>query len=76
MNHATRCFLDQPLTAEERESRRSQMADAAEARSNSFKQGGGGDSLKAKAKKLEEAERKNRELGPGIGGLNNPGAWN
>ncbi len=51
------------------------MAAAAEARSNSFKQGGGGDSLKAKAKKLEAAEKKNRDLGNGVGGLNNPGAW-
>lgn len=55
--------------------RRSAMADAAEARSNSFKQGGGGEALKAKSKKLEAAEKKNREAGIGIGGLNDPGAW-
>ena len=39
------------------------QAEAAEARSKDFKQGGGGDKLKAKAKALEEAEKKQRELG-------------
>lgn len=38
-------------------------AEAAEKRSKDFKQGGGGEKLKAKAKQLEEAERKNREAG-------------
>ena len=38
-------------------------AEAAEKRSKDFKQGGGGEKLKAKAKQLEEAEKKNREAG-------------
>ena len=37
--------------------------EAAQARSKDFKQGGGGEKLKAKAKALEEAEKKQRELG-------------
>ena len=40
------------------------QAAAAEQRSKDFKQGGGGEKLKAKAKALEDAERKNRENGP------------
>lgn len=39
------------------------QADAADARSKDFKQGGGGERLKAKAKALEEAENKNKEIG-------------
>lgn len=39
------------------------QAEAAEKRAKDFKQGGGGEHLKAKAKKLEEAEKKNKELG-------------
>ena len=65
--------LNKPLTEAEKQSRREIMAAAAEERSNTFKQGGGGESLKAKSKKLEEAERKNREAP--IAGLNNPRAW-
>lgn len=45
------------------ESRRRQQAEAAEQRAKSFQQGGGGDKLKAKAKALEDAEKKNKELG-------------
>ena len=39
------------------------QAEAAEKRAKDFKQGGGGEKLKAKSKALEEAEKKNRELG-------------
>lgn len=39
-------------------------AKAAEERAKNFKQGGGGEKLKAKAKALEEAERKNSGGGP------------
>ena len=39
------------------------QAKAAEDRSKEFKNGGGGDKLKAKQKKLEEAEKKNKEIG-------------
>ena len=38
-------------------------AEAAVNRSKDFKQGGGGEKLKAKAKALEEAEKKNRDAG-------------
>ena len=38
-------------------------ADAAKALSKNFAQGGGGERLKAKAKALEEAEKKNKEIG-------------
>lgn len=51
------------LTEEEKEERRLKALAAAEERSKSFKQGGGGEKLKAKAKALEEAEKRNRELG-------------
>ena len=36
---------------------------AAEQRSKKFSQGGGGEKLKEKAKKLEEYEQKNKEIG-------------
>jgi len=36
----------------------------------------GGEKLKAKADKLAAAERKNREAPAGVGGLNDPNAWN
>ena len=52
-----------PLSEEELAARREIAAAAAEERSKKFSQGGGGERLKAKAKALEEAERKNRELG-------------
>lgn len=39
------------------------QARAAEERSKKFSQGGGGEKLKAKAMALEEAEKKNKELG-------------
>ena len=39
------------------------MADAAAERSKSFKQGGGGERLKAKAKALADAEEKQNEHG-------------
>ena len=39
------------------------QVDAAEQRSKDFKQGGGGEKTKAKAKALEEAEKKQKELG-------------
>lgn len=42
-------------------------ADAAIARSKNFQQGGGGENLKAKAQRLEEYEKKNKELGEGPG---------
>mmetsp|Transcript_29675 Transcript_29675/g.42367 ORF Transcript_29675/g.42367 Transcript_29675/m.42367 type:complete len:81 (+) Transcript_29675:61-303(+) len=51
------------MTEEELETRRRMQAEAAEKRSKDFKQGGGGEKLKAKSKALEEAEKKNRELG-------------
>lgn len=38
-------------------------AKAAEDRSKEFKNGGGGEKLREKQRKLEEAERKNKELG-------------
>jgi len=53
----------EPLTEEEKEERRLKALAAAEERSKSFKQGGGGEKLKAKAKALEEAEKRNKELG-------------
>ena len=52
-----------PLSAEEIEERRTKHAAAAESRSKTFKGGGGGEKLKAKSKKLEEAERKNQARG-------------
>jgi hypothetical protein len=54
------------------------MAEAAENRTKSFKQGGGGENLKAKADKLEAARAKNAELersNLGSNGLNDPRAW-
>lgn len=39
------------------------QAEAAENRSKDFKQGGGGEKLKAKQKKLDEAKRKNNDIG-------------
>lgn len=51
------------LTPEQIEERRAKAALAAEERSKKFSQGGGGEKLKAKAKALEEAEKKNRDLG-------------
>lgn len=39
------------------------QAEAAEQRSRQFQQGGGGEKLKAKAKALEQAEKKNADLG-------------
>eukprot|EP00607_Mallomonas_marina_P008995 CAMPEP_0182417710 /NCGR_PEP_ID=MMETSP1167-20130531/2142_1 /TAXON_ID=2988 /ORGANISM="Mallomonas Sp, Strain CCMP3275" /LENGTH=47 /DNA_ID= /DNA_START= /DNA_END= /DNA_ORIENTATION= len=39
------------------------MAQAAETRSKNFSQGGGGEALKAKAKKLEDAQKANKEFG-------------
>jgi hypothetical protein len=41
------------------------QAQAAENRSKDFKQGGGGEKLKAKQKALEDAQKKNEELGGG-----------
>lgn len=52
-----------PLSEEELALRRAAMATAAEERSKKFSQGGGGEKLKAKAKALEEAEKKNKDLG-------------
>ena len=51
------------LSSEEIEERRRRQAEAAEMRSKDFKQGGGGERLKAKSKALEEAERKNKAAG-------------
>ena len=51
------------LSADEIEERRAKQAKAAEERSKNFKQGGGGEKLKAQQKALEAAERKNREAG-------------
>ena len=51
------------------------MAEAADARASTFKGGGGGDALQAKAKKLAVAERKSAEMGGTVGGLNDPRAW-
>ncbi len=53
-------FLLKKLSADEVEERRKIQAKAAEERSKDFKQGGGGEKLKAKAKRLEDAENKNR----------------
>eukprot|EP01031_Cornospumella_fuschlensis_P035929 gene35929-43577_t len=53
----------QKLSADEIEERRRIQAEAAEKRAKSFQQGGGGEKLKAKSKALEEAEKRNRELG-------------
>lgn len=39
------------------------QAAAAESRAKNFKQGGGGEALRQRSMKLEEAEKKNRELG-------------
>ena len=51
------------LSEEELAERRARAAEAALERSKKFSQGGGGEKLKAKAKALEEAEKKNRDLG-------------
>ena len=53
------------LNPEKIEERRRAAAAAAEARSKKFSQGGGGERLKAKAKALEQAEKKNRDLNGG-----------
>jgi len=53
------------LTPEEAAQRREAQASAAEARSKDFKQGGGGEKLKAKQRALENAEKKNSALGGG-----------
>lgn len=56
--------LEQSLiTDEEKEDMRLKRAKAADDRAKSFKQGGGGEKLKMKQKRLEEAEKKNKELG-------------
>lgn len=52
-----------PLTEEEKAEVRARQLAAAEERQKQFKQGGGGETLKAKAKKLEEAQRSNLEKG-------------
>ena len=70
--------ISYPLSDEEKALRRSKMAAAADERASTFKGGGGGEALKAKAKKLDQAERKNQETNfnnPGVGGLNDPRAW-
>lgn len=54
-----------PLTEAEKQELREKQLRAAEERQKDFKQGGGGDTLKAKAKKLEEAQKKNAEKGSG-----------
>lgn len=54
----------QQLSEEEREEQRNRASDAAEARQRTFKQGGGGEKLKAKAAKREAAERDARLTGP------------
>mmetsp|Transcript_34490 Transcript_34490/g.45594 ORF Transcript_34490/g.45594 Transcript_34490/m.45594 type:complete len:82 (-) Transcript_34490:420-665(-) len=46
------------LTPEEREARRAQAAQAAEGRQKDFRQGGGGEKVKAKAARKEAAEQK------------------
>jgi len=51
------------LSEEEIAERRARAAEAAVERSKKFSQGGGGEKLKAKAKALEEAEKKQRDLG-------------
>ena len=50
-----------PLTEEERAELREKQLKAAEERQKQFNQGGGGENLKAKAKKLEDAKRRNQE---------------
>lgn len=47
----------------DREEKRKLQAEAAERRAKSFAQGGGGERLKAKAKALEEAEKRNAGKG-------------
>ena len=42
------------------------QAEAAIERQKTFKQGGGGEKLKAKSDALEEAKRKNKEAGPDL----------
>eukprot|EP00981_Chlorochromonas_danica_P003016 scaffold602_cov179-Ochromonas_danica.AAC.13 len=51
------------LSPEELERRRKLQAEAAEQRSRQFQQGGGGEKLKVKSKALEQAEKKNADLG-------------
>mmetsp|Transcript_15615 Transcript_15615/g.34510 ORF Transcript_15615/g.34510 Transcript_15615/m.34510 type:complete len:84 (+) Transcript_15615:163-414(+) len=51
------------LTPEEVARRREVQEKAVLDRQKDFKQGGGGDKLKAKAKALEGAEKKNRDMG-------------
>ncbi len=64
----TCCKVEEaPLTEELRAARREERAAAAEARAKTFKQGGGGEKLKAKAKALEEAEKNNKANSGGVG---------
>ena len=49
----------------QRQEQREAMVQAAEARAKTFKQGGGGERLKAKSKKREAAEQEARMRGGG-----------
>ena len=51
--------LQETLTEEQKSERREAARIAAEQRAKDFKQGGGGESLKAKAKRQEEIREKN-----------------
>eukprot|EP01040_Poterioochromonas_malhamensis_P000757 gene759-807_t len=59
----TNSGIQEKLTLEEKERRREAQAKAAEDRAKNFKQGGGGENLKAKQKALEDAQKKNAEKG-------------
>ena len=58
------------MTDEEREERRRAAAEAADSRSKDFKQGGGGDALKAKAKRQEQARVESASRGSNHPGMN------
>jgi hypothetical protein len=64
------------MSPEEREELRRAQVSAAESRAGSFKQGGGGENVKARARRRQEAEKNSGgELAPGQMNLNNPRAW-
>lgn len=69
------CSYMQGMSPEEREEIRRAQVNAAQNRAGSFKQGGGGEALKAKAKRKETAERNSGGLAPGQMNLADARAW-
>ena len=65
-----------PLTEEEKRERRERAAQAATERGSRFAQGGGGESLRNRSRRADEAQAAANSLGnDGKPNLNDPRAW-